>query len=54
MCGLKNFSRARMDGSSNHTMSNITDDTNSEPHKVAMMYFHVLLYIYTVCYYCTM
>ena len=48
MCGPKNFSRARTNSSSNHKKSNITDNTNSEPHKAAMMYFHVLLYVYTV------
>ena len=37
MCGLKNFSRAWIDDSSNHKTSNIT--ANSEPHKVAMVYF---------------
>jgi len=29
----RNFSRAWIDGSSNHKTSNITDHTNSEPHK---------------------
>ena len=37
LCRLKNFSKAWIDGSSNHKMSNITDHTNSEPHKMAMM-----------------
>jgi len=54
MSGPKNVFRAWTISSSNHKMSNITDDTSSEPHKAAMMYFHVLLYVYTVCYYCTM
>ena len=40
ICGHKSISRAWIDGSSNHKMSNITDHANSEPHKVAMMYFH--------------
>ena len=30
ICGLKNFSRARISGSSNHKTSNITDHANSE------------------------
>ena len=38
-CGLKNVSRAWIDGSSNHKTSNITDHASSEPHKAAMMYF---------------
>jgi len=37
-CGLKNFSRVWIDGSSNHKMGNITDHTNNEQHKSAMMY----------------
>ena len=40
ICRLKNFSRAWIDGSSNHKMSNITDHASSEPHKAAMMHFH--------------
>ena len=40
MCGLKNFSRAWIDGSSNHKMSNVTDHANSEQHKSAMIYLH--------------
>ena len=39
ICGPKNFSRAWIDGSSNHKTSNITDHANSEQHKSAMMYF---------------
>ena len=39
VCGLKNFSRAWIDGSSNHKTSNITDHASSEPHKAAMVYF---------------
>lgn len=39
ICGHKNFSRAWIDGSSNHKTSNISDHTNSESHKAAMMYF---------------
>ena len=38
ICGHKNFSRACIDGSSNHKTSNIADHANSEPHKAAMMY----------------
>ena len=38
ICGHKNFSRAWIDGSSNHKTSNITDHATSEPHKSAMMY----------------
>ena len=38
ICGLKTFSRAWINGSSNHKMSNISSHTNSEPHKTAMMY----------------
>ena len=57
ICGLKNFSRAWIDGSSNHRTSNITDHANSghtnlkRPHKfkAATMYFCTLL-LYTVCY----
>ena len=37
--GLKNFSRAWIDGSSNHKTSNITDHAKSEPHKAAMIQF---------------
>lgn len=39
ICGLKNVSRAWIDGSSNHKTSNLTDHANSEPHKAAMMYY---------------
>ena len=39
ICGLKNISRAWVDGSCNHKTSNITDHANSEPHKAAMVYF---------------
>ena len=35
--GLKNFSRAWIDGSSNHKTSKITDYAKSEPHKAAMI-----------------
>ena len=35
ICGIKNFSRVWIEGS-----SNITDHAKSEPHKTAMMYFH--------------
>ena len=38
ICGHKNFSRAWIDGSSNHKTSNIADHANIEPHKAAMMY----------------
>ena len=38
ICGHKNFSRAWIDGSSNHKTSNIADHADSEPHKAAMMY----------------
>lgn len=37
ICGIKNFSRAWIDGSTNHKTSNITDHANSEQHKVATM-----------------
>ena len=37
ICGLKNVSRAWIDGSSNHKTSNITDHASSEPHKAAMI-----------------
>ena len=40
ICGLKNFSRAWIDGSSSHKTSNITNHANSEQHKSAMMYLH--------------
>lgn len=39
ICGLKSFSKAWIDGSSNHKTSNITDHANSEPHKKAMMHY---------------
>ena len=39
ICRFKNFSRAWINGSSNHKTSNITDHVNSDPHKAAMMYF---------------
>ena len=35
--GLKNFSRAWIDGSSNHKISSIVDHANSDQHKAAMM-----------------
>lgn len=38
LTGHKNFSRAWIDGSSNHKTSNITDHANSEQHKSAMMF----------------
>jgi len=38
ICGLKNFSRAWINGSSNHKMSHIIDHANSEPDKATMMY----------------
>lgn len=38
ICGLKNFSMAWIDGSSNHKTSNITDHANSDQHKSAMMH----------------
>ena len=46
ICGLKNFSRAWINGSSNHKMSNITDHANSEPEQSdndVLVYFHMLL-----------
>ena len=39
ICGIKNFSKAWIEGSSNHKTSNITDHAKSEPHKTVMMYF---------------
>ena len=39
ICGLKNFSRAWIDGSSNHKTRNLTDHANSELHKAAMMHY---------------
>ena len=39
ICGLKNFSRAWIDGSVNHKTSNVTDHANSEQHKSAMTCF---------------
>ena len=38
--GLKNFSSAWINGSSNHKTSNITDHTNNKQHKSAMMFLH--------------
>ena len=38
ICGQKNFSRAWIDGSTNHKTSNITDHSTSEQHKSAMMH----------------
>lgn len=37
--GAQNFLQGIVNGSGNHKTSNITDHTNSEPHKAAMMYF---------------
>ena len=37
ICSYKNFSRAWIDGSSNHKTSNISDHASSESHKAAMM-----------------
>ena len=39
ICGLKNFSRAWIDGSVNHKTCNVTDHANSEQHKSAMTCF---------------
>ena len=39
VCGHKSFSSVRIDGSSNHKTSNVTDHAKSEPHKAAMMCF---------------
>ena len=36
-CGHKSFTRARIDGSSNHKTSNIADHAKSGPHKAATM-----------------
>ena len=36
LCGKKNFSKAWIDGSTNHRTSNITDHACSEQHKSAM------------------
>ena len=37
ICGKKNFSKAWIDGSTNHRTSNITDNACSERHKSAMV-----------------
>ncbi len=37
ICGLKNFPRARVEGSSNHNMSNIVDHATSHQHKAAVL-----------------
>ena len=37
ICGIKNFSKVWIDGSSNHKTSNITDHAISEPHKTTIL-----------------
>lgn len=45
ICGVKSFSRAWIEGSSNHKTSNIADHAKSEPHKRAMTLHHKSLAI---------